>query len=202
MMNSESLPRRYDETLLNINASDLYLLQTSTAGWKHIWSRSISTKRSQSTTRSIARYVSITFNTILASNDDDEIVWLRTKRDVWGSFFDTMSWSRLAMHCWISLVFEGGEGTAHYIQWWSLNVTRWVDTWRVLWFAYSSIVNLVLSQSYQGDLSDASSAGQERDAKDESSHSESSEAESITTIDAECQSFARSSARRENIRRF
>ncbi len=60
----------------------------------------------------------------------------------------------------------------------------------------------MLSQAYQEGLKDATSARQERDAKDESSHSESSEAESITTIDAECQSFTRSSARRENIRRF
>jgi len=60
----------------------------------------------------------------------------------------------------------------------------------------------VLSQSYQEDLRDATSARQKRDAQDESSHSESSEAESIMIINAECQSFARSSARRENIRRF
>ncbi len=79
---------------------------------------------------------------------------------------------------------------------------RWADTWRVLWFAYSSIEKFTLSQSYQEDLKDATSARQERDAQDKSSHSESSEAESITIIDAECQSFARSSARRENIRRF
>jgi len=60
----------------------------------------------------------------------------------------------------------------------------------------------VLSQSYQENLKDATSTRQERDAQDESSHSKSFEAESITTINAECQSFARSSARRENIRRF
>ena len=30
-MNSESLPRRYDRTILKINASDLYLLQISIA---------------------------------------------------------------------------------------------------------------------------------------------------------------------------
>ncbi len=202
MMNSESLSRRYDETLLKINASDLYLLQTSIASWKHIWSRSISTKRSSSTTRSITRYINITFNTILALNDDDEIVWLRTKRDVWDSFFDTMSWSRLAMLCWTSLIFERIEEIAHYTQSWSLNVTRWADTRRVLWFAYSLIEKFALSQSYQEGLRDATSARQEHNAKDESSHSESSEAESITIIDAECQSFARSSARRENIRRF
>ena len=202
MVNSESLPRRYDRTLLKINASDLYLLQTSTVSWKHIWSRSIRTKGSQPTARSTARYVSITLNAILASNDDGEIVWLRTRSDVWDSFFDMMSWSRLAMLCWISLIFERVEEIAHYTQLWSLNVTRWADTRRVLWFAYSSIEKSVLSQAYQEGLKDATSARQERDAKDESSHSESSEAESITTIDAECQSFTRSSARRENIRRF
>ncbi len=201
-MNSESLSCRYDETLLKINASDFYLLQTSIANWKHIWLRSISMKRSSSTTRSIARYISITFNAILASNDDDEIVWLRMRRDVWDSFFDTMSWSRLAMLCWTSLIFEKIEEIAHYTQSWSLNVTRWADTQQVLWFAYSSIEKSVLSQSYQEDLKDATSTRQERDAQDESSHSESFEAESITTINAECQSFARSSARRENIRRF
>ncbi len=201
-MNSESLSCRYDETLLKINASDLYLLQTSIANWKHIWLRSISMKRSSSTTRSITRYISITFNAILASNDDDEIVWLRMRRDVWDSFFDTMSWSRLAMLCWTSLIFEKVEEIAHYTQSWSLNVTRWADTRRVLWLAYSSIEKSVLSQSYQEDLKDATSTRQERDAQDESSHSESFEAESITTINAECQSFARSSARRENIRRF
>ncbi len=202
MMNSESLSRRYDETLLKINASDLYLLQTLIASWKHIWSRSISTKRSLSTTRSIARYVSITFNAILTSNDDDEIVWLRMKKDVWDSFFDMMSWSRLAMLCWTSLIFEEIEEIAHYTQSWSLNVTRWANTQRVLWFAYSSIEKSVLSQSYQEDLKDVTSARQERDAQGESSHSESSEAESITIINAKCQSFARSSARRENIQRF
>jgi len=57
----------------------------------------------------------------------------------------------------------------------------------------------VLPQSYQEGLRDATSARQERNAKDELSHSKSFEAESITIIDAECQSFARSSARRENI---
>ncbi len=72
----------------------------------------------------------------------------------------------------------------------------------MLWFAYSLIEKSVLSQSYQEDLKHATSARQERDAKDELSHSESSEAESITTINAEYQSFARSSARRENIQRF
>ncbi len=127
MVNSGSLSRRYDRTLLKINASDLYLLQTSTVSWKHIWSRSIRTKGSQPTARSTARYVSITLNAILASNDDGEIVWLRTGSDVWGSFFDMMSWSRLAMLCWISLVFGGVGGIAHYTQLWSLNVTRWAD---------------------------------------------------------------------------
>ncbi len=201
-MNSESLSCRYDETLLKINTSDLYLLQTLIASWKHIWSRSISTKRSSLTMRSITRYINITFNAILASNDDDEIVWLRTRRDVWDSFFNMMSWSRLAMLCWTSLIFERIEEIAHYTQSWSLNVTRWADTQQVLWFAYSSIEKSALSQSYQEDLKDATSARQECNAQDKSSHSESSEAESITTINAECQSFARSSARRENIRRF
>jgi len=59
-----------------------------------------------------------------------------------------------------------------------------------------------LSQSYQEVLKDATSVKQECDAKDESSYSENSEAESIMIIDVECQSFARSSARRKNIRRF
>lgn len=201
-MNSESLSCRYDETLLKINASDLYLLQTLIVSWKHIWSRSISTKRSSLTTRFITRYINITFNAILALNDDDEIVWLRMKRNVWDSFFDMMSWSRLAMLCWTSLIFERIEEIAHYTQSWSLNVTRWANTWRVLWFAYSLIEKSALPQSYQEDLRDATSTRQEHNAKNESSHSESSEAESITAINAECQSFARSSARRENIRRF
>ncbi len=72
----------------------------------------------------------------------------------------------------------------------------------MLWFAYSSIEKSVLSQLYQEDLKDATSAKQECNAQDELSYSESFEAESITIINAECQSFARSSARRENIQRF
>ncbi len=128
MMNSESLSCRYDETFLKINASDLYLLQISIASWKHIWSRSISMKKSLSTTRFITRYINITFNAILALNDDDEIVWLRMKIDVWDSFFDMMSWLQLAMLCWTSLIFEEIEEIAHYTQLWSLNVMRWADT--------------------------------------------------------------------------